>query len=211
MKANPKYGSRRGRPPKPRSSLLETRELLLRAGLETVTEKGFSAAGLDEILRRAEVPKGSFYYYFKSKEAFGLALIDLYEAYFTHKIKKHLSNTSFRPLERLRYFIDEAKSSMVRYEFKRGCLVGKLGQEINILPQSFRYRLTDVFTLWQELFAATLNEALINGEIKTGLDTQSVAAFFWIGWEGAVLQAALEQSEKPLDTFADVFFALLVR
>ena len=59
MEAKPQTVRRRGRPPRQREDLADTRELLLRAGLEVLTEKGFSATGIDEILGRAGVPKGS--------------------------------------------------------------------------------------------------------------------------------------------------------
>lgn len=58
---------RRGRPPRQRDGLTDARELLMRAGLEVLTEKGFSATGIEEILSRVGVPKGSFYHYFDSK------------------------------------------------------------------------------------------------------------------------------------------------
>ena len=51
---------------------------ILSAGAKLVWQKGFNDTGLQEILREAGVPKGSFYYYFDSKETFGLELIDVY-------------------------------------------------------------------------------------------------------------------------------------
>src|SRR5574343_259443 len=92
---------RRGRPPRQRADLIDTRELLLRTGLEVLTEKGFSATGIDEILGRVGVPKGSFYHYFDSKEAFGLELIQRYGDFFAHKLDRHLRNTALSPLGRL--------------------------------------------------------------------------------------------------------------
>ena len=59
---------RRGRPPKHLQGFSETRDALLHSGVEILTEKGFSASGLDEILKRVNVPKGSFYHYFDSKD-----------------------------------------------------------------------------------------------------------------------------------------------
>ena len=53
----------------------ETRARLLSIGYEIVSEKGFGSTGVEEILSKADVPKGSFYYYFESKAAFGLAVI----------------------------------------------------------------------------------------------------------------------------------------
>ena len=59
---------RRGRPPKEAEGYSETREALLLTGVEVLTEEGFSSAGIDEILRRVGVTKGSFYHFYRSKE-----------------------------------------------------------------------------------------------------------------------------------------------
>lgn len=207
--SNEQQNKKRGRPPKVHDNKLETRELLLRAGLEVLTEKGFSAAGLDEILKRVGVPKGSFYHYFKSKEAFGSELIKRYAAYFACKFDKHFNNNALSPLKRLKAFIEEAKAGIGRYDFQRGCLVGKLGQEVNNLPDSFRLQLVAVFADWQQRFAVMLHEAQQAGEIKADLDCARLAAFFWIGWEGAVLQTNLEQCFTPLDIFTEFFFDMI--
>jgi len=179
----------------------------LRSGLEVLTEKGFSATGIDEILGRVAVPKGSFYYYFTSKEAFGLALIDRYADFFAHKIDRHLNNTQLAPVERLRSFVGDAMTSMARFDFRRGCLIGNLGQEMGALPESFRARLQEVLGDWQARFAVCLAQAQEAGALSKSVDVNQVAAFFWIGWEGAVLRAKLEHSPAPLELFADFFFA----
>jgi len=207
MEAIKKAPRRRGRPPKQREDLTETRELLLRAGLEVLTEKGFSAVGIEEILRRVGVPKGSFYHYFKNKEAFGLALIDRYARFFAHKLDQHFLDTEQMPLQRVRAFIDDAAEGMARFNFRRGCLVGNLGQEMGVLPESFRAKLMETFDDWQHRFAACLEEAQRRGELAQHADTRQLASFFWIGWEGAVLRAKLEQRATPLEIFADCFFA----
>ena len=198
---------RRGRPPKQRDDLVDTRELLLRAGLETLTEKGFSAVGIDEILKRVSVPKGSFYHYFTSKEAFGLALIDRYGAFFAHKLDRHFLNQELSPLKRLDAFIDDAKEGMARFDYTRGCLIGNLGQEMGSSPESFRATLKATFEDWQTRFASCLIEAQAAGELSSKADVQQLASFFWIGWEGAVLRAKLERSSEPLDVFAQYFLA----
>src|SRR5574343_953133 len=118
MEAQLQAPRRRGRPPKPREDISDTRELLLRAGLEVLTEKGFAATGIDEILGRVGVPKGSFYHYFESKEAFGLQLITRYGYFFFRKLDRHLRNTTLRPLERLRAFVSDAMDGMARHDYR---------------------------------------------------------------------------------------------
>lgn len=183
--------------------------MLLRSGLEVLTEKGFSATGIDEILRRVRVPKGSFYHYFASKEAFGAELIERYGTYFARKLERHLTDESLAPLERLRSFIAEAEAGMAKYEYQRGCLIGNLGQEMSALPESFRARLNGVFADWQSRVAHCLSEAQAAGEISEHSNFDQLAAFFWIGWEGAVLRSKLERNPEALRIFADGFFASL--
>ena len=198
---------RRGRPPKRPEHSLETRELLLRAGLEVLTEKGFSSTGIDEILKRVGVPKGSFYHYFDSKEAFGAALIERFARYFAYKLERHFGDSSKQPLARLWAFVEDARTGMARHEFRRGCLIGNLGQEMAALPESYRASLIAVFHDWESRLARCLEAAQHRGEIPASVDCEQAAAFFWIGWEGAVLRAKLERSAKPLDVFALGFFA----
>ncbi|OWW21850.1 TetR/AcrR family transcriptional regulator [Noviherbaspirillum denitrificans] len=201
---------RRGRPPKDAAgSYAETRSLLVSTGLAVLTEKGYSSVGIDEILRMVGVPKGSFYHYFSSKEAFGQVLIAAYADYFARKLDRCFLDTSRTPLQRLRYFVQDAKQGMAKHGFRRGCLVGNLGQEMAVLPESFRHQLADVFRDWQQRTERCLKEAQQTGEIGQALDCAQLAEFFWIGWEGAVLRAKLEQQAVALDIFANGFFKLV--
>jgi len=174
-----------------------------------LTEKGFSATGLDEILQSVNVPKGSFYHYFASKEAFGSELIQRYADYFAQKLDRFFLNEERTPLQRFRDFTLDAEEGMRRYNFRRGCLVGNLGQEMGALPEAFRTQLRDVFEDWERRTAACLRSAQEAGEIGGRLDCAQLAKFFWIGWEGAVLRAKLQQDAEPLRTFADGYFVLL--
>lgn len=200
---------RRGRPRKDQSQPDAPRARLLRKGVEILTEKGFSAVGIEEILAAAGVPKGSFYYYFENKDAFGLALIDEYAGYFARKLDRWFGNEDRAPLDRLRDFVADARAGMARYGYRRGCLVGNLGQEMGVLPDVFRDRLTAVFADWEARTARCLRAARAAGEIGEDSDCEGLARFFWIGWEGAVLRAKLERRPDALDAFADGFLATL--
>lgn len=203
------FPRKRGRPRKDPSSRHSTRNQLLRAGVAVLTEKGFSAVGIEEILSAASVPKGSFYHYFASKDEFGLALIDSYADYFAAKLDRWFEAPDRRPLQRLADFIADARAGMARHDFRRGCLVGNLGQEMGVLPEVFRQRISAVFADWQARTAGCLRAAQVAGEIPQDANCERLAAFFWIGWEGAVLRAKLERNSGALDAFADGFFKLL--
>ena len=90
---------KRGRPPKTENAdFRDTRETLITVGLSVLTEKGYSSTGIDEILRKAGVPKGSFYHYFDNKEAFGRILIEAYGRYFARKLDRWFEDRALTPL-----------------------------------------------------------------------------------------------------------------
>jgi len=197
------------RPRKARAARGDTRMALIRCGTEMCTERGFRVTGIDEVLKRVGVPKGSFYHFFASKHEFGEAVIRNYAEYFQRKLDRHLGDASRAPLQRLRDFIGEARRGMEKFDFQRGCLVGNLGQELGGLNDSFRQQLEDVLLSWQASTAQCLRDAAAAGELPEGADADALAAFFWIGWEGAILRAKLTRSAQPLQLFADLFFVLL--
>ncbi|MCY1209522.1 Transcriptional regulator AcuR [compost metagenome] len=203
--------SRRGRPPKVARDFDDTRAALIRCGMEILTEQGFMSTGIDAVLKRVGVPKGSFYHYFDSKEAFGQAVLESYASYFARKLDRWLLQEDVPPLQRLHDFVEDAKAGMVRYQFCRGCLVGNLGQEVAILPESFRLELEATLCGWQDRLARCLREAQVAGELAAEADCEALAAFFWIGWEGAVQRARLTRDNVPLEVFFKGFLAGLPR
>ncbi|WP_090742027.1 TetR family transcriptional regulator C-terminal domain-containing protein [Paracoccus tibetensis] len=201
---NQKHG-RRGRPARSQATLQDMRRSVVEAGVEALSEHGYVAAGLDGLLRRTSIPKGSFYSLFPSKEAFGLSVLSAYSTYFDRKLDRHLLSDERRPLERLAAFVEDAKAGMTRHDFRRGCVVGNLGQDIQSLPSSFRDALRNVLAGWEDRVAACLRDAQQAGETSRDADPAEQARVFWIGWEGAVLRARLERSTAPLDCFARHF------
>lgn len=205
----PALAERRARPSTRRATApTDTRQALLGAGLALLTERGYSAVGVDEILLRAGVSKGSFYHQFPHKEAFGLAVIEAYDAYFSRKLKQHTERQDLSPLARLQNFAADAEAGMARHGFRRGCLIGNLGQEMGALPESFRDALVRVFHGWQVITARCIQAAMDAREIPAS-DAAAWAEWFWMGWEGAVLRAKLEQRPQPLTHFMDGFLRAL--
>ncbi|WP_082864599.1 acrylate utilization transcriptional regulator AcuR [Caballeronia temeraria] len=193
-------------PPKRRLKRGEARDEVIWQGTAILTERGFLATGIDEILKRAGVPKGSFYHYFKSKQDFGEAVLDNYLQLLGKKLDRTLGDPSLAPLARLQAFIDDAKRGLKKYEFRRGCLVGNLGQELGGVDEVFRARLEAAFRVWEGRFETCLHEAVRAGDLPVSADPRRLARFFWIGWEGAILRSKLMRSAEPLDHFAEMYF-----
>jgi len=197
---------RRGRPTKTGRDTSQTKAELISSGVEHFTQFGFASSGLDQILKKVSVPKGSFYYYFANKEVFGLAVIAHYDGYFCRKLDLHLKNEQLLPKQRLISFVDDAKAGIEKYNFNRGCLVGNLEQEIAVLPHSHRDKLMMVMQGWQDRISEHLKTLCPH---ITQQECESLAEFFWIGWEGAVSRCKLVQSTQPIDLFINHFLQLI--
>ena len=186
-----------------------TRQHILETGHRIISGKGFASVGLNEILKSAGVPKGSFYHYFPSKDAFVLVILDAYAAYLLRKLDRHFGNESLSPLDRVHAFVDDACQGVERYDFSRGCLVGNLGQEVGSLNETIQLRLEAIFQSWEARLAACLQRAVTTGEVRSATDCAAMAHAFWIGWEGAILRARLMRSTEPMRAFFKLFMSAL--
>ena len=202
---------KRGRPAKSGRDSSQTKQALIQSGVEYFTEFGFASSGIDQILKKVSVPKGSFYHYFANKEAFGNAVIAEYSRYFAKKLDLHLLNEDNNPLERIKNFTNDAKQGMTRYDFKRGCLIGNLEQEVTLLPESHRLQLLSTFEDWQVKIENCLELAQQEKTISASLDCTALASFFWMGWEGAIAKSKLTKNLTPIDTFIDLFLQLIAK
>lgn len=187
------------------------RQMLIDIGTAIFTQKGFSSTSLDDIVMAADIPKGSFYYYFKGKEDFAIEVIKNYGRYFSRKLERVLEDPSKSPLGRLKAFCEEATKGVTRFEFKRGCLIGNLGQEMASLEESFRLELFDVIFDWRKRVELCIEEAKKLGEIETKVSSKELSKFFWSAWEGAVLCSKLEKSANPLKIVSDLFINELLK
>lgn len=188
----------------------QTREELIKVGTEIIGLHGFNTTGINAVLSQAGVPKGSFYYYFLSKEDFGMAVLDTYAADYTQRIDGFLLDAGFSPLERILNYMTSVVETMEGGGCKRGCLLGNLGQELSSQNETFRARLDAVFRGWQQQFARCLDEARAAGEIASDADTEALAIFLLAGWEGAMLRAKVMQSTAPMRTFIRIVFEQLL-
>ena len=188
----------------------DTREHILRIGMDLVARQGFNATGIGAVLSQAEVPKGSFYHYFPSKEAFGLAIIDRFARRYEEKLLGFLQDEDLLPLARIRAYLDAIAQRLDEGGCDRGCLAGNLGQELAACNETFRHRLGQLFDSWQEHIARCLAAAQVRGELAIELDSSQLAGVVLNGLEGAILRAKVQRSSQPVREFMSVLFSRLL-
>lgn len=96
-----------------------TREKIIAAGTQAIIGKSYNAVGLNEILAAAGVPKGSFYHFFKSKEDFGVAVVEYFAAKAAAHLRTMLCDPRQPPLGRLRHWFESSRDGLAQHAFRR--------------------------------------------------------------------------------------------
>ncbi len=188
----------------------DQRTAILEAGAQRINLQGFHNTGLKDILETAGVPRGSFYFYFKSKEDFGLALIDHFMRVLGDRTRPLLEDESLSPLGRLRLLFERARLRYQSEDFAGGCPIGNLTQEMSDLSPAMRERLQQALAGMTARWAALLRQAADKGEIAPGIDPDLMAGFLLDAWEGALMRMKVERSAKPLERFEQILFSGLL-
>jgi TetR/AcrR family transcriptional repressor of nem operon len=184
-----------------------TAQKILEKGARLIWEKGFNNTGLNEILAAAEVPKGSFYYYFDSKEDFGLKLIEYLHGGIASEFYGYLAEESDTPpLQRLRSFFEYFRAAFMSRDRKCGCPIGNMSQEMAATNPRFREKLFAVFHDIQNPVRICLDRAVEAGELPGDADTEDLAEFIINSWQGALVYLKVADSERPLLLFEKYVF-----
>ncbi len=174
-----------------------TRQKILTAGRTLVSHHGFGAVGLARILKESDVPKGSFYYYFPSKEAFGQALLTDYVADYLGRVDS-LSNGPGTAHDKLTAFWSAWLTHAGSEGIASQCLVVKLGAEVADLSEDMRQVLDDGVSALVNRIAALLIQGAEDGSVVAVDDPQATAQMLYAKWLGAAILAKLARDETPL-------------
>lgn len=173
-----------------------TRQRLLDEGVAAFLERGYHGTGLKEVLDRVKVPKGSFYNYFESKEAFAVAAIEHYADCFAAKMQQALYAAP-DPVTGLRRFFETLMADFEKAGYVGGCLIANLGGELES-SDICRATLASAFRGWRDGVTEALRQGQELGLVRGDLDAGVLADLLTEAWEGAVIRMKIERSLEPL-------------
>ena len=182
------------------------RESLLEVGQQLFICSSFASVGLNDILKKAGTPKGSFYHYFESKEDFGLQVVERYHQQHSQQLTALLSDDSLTAYEHLRQFYQLNIEHFNNIEYCQGCLMANLSQEIADVNETLRVKISELSA--QNLAQITgIITRMDTGQINLAkLTAEEAAQFISIAWQGAVMSMKLEKNCAPLKLFMKYFF-----
>jgi len=195
-------------------------EKILAAGRSLFEARGYSALGVAEICKAAGVPKGSFYYFYASKEALALAVVDEHWADQRREWTRILSGVGkdggdaggAQPLDRLRKLFEETEAGQHAVQqgcgTVLGCLFGNLSLEMSNQTEAVRARLQEIFDAQVEMVAAVIGEARERGDVTVD-DAREAARSVVAQLEGQVMFAKLYNNTGRLSPLWGNCLALL--
>lgn len=189
----------------------DTRGHLLQIGLRRIRAMGYASTGVQEILDEADVPKGSFYHHFRSKEDFAREVLALYVREQSDRAEKILSSSRGAPIRRLRRYFQELIAVFGPAAPVSGCLLGNFSLEIADHSDSIQSLLHLSFDHWQATIAGVLREAMERGDLAKATKPDDLAAFLLNSYQGALLRSKADRSNKPLELFISFAFNVLLK
>jgi TetR/AcrR family transcriptional regulator, transcriptional repressor for nem operon len=174
------------------------KENLLAQGVQLLMQQGYHGTGLKEILDAVQIPKGSFYNYFSSKESFAAEVIQHYIAPFIEQLDKHLKNPDNDALTAINNYFNESIIELENAGFKGGCLLGNLMGEIGDTSDLCQRSLQLAVQRYSDLLANGLKKAQMEGTVRIDKSADDMADLLVNAWQGALLRMKIEQSSEPL-------------
>ncbi len=174
------------------------RENLLNQGVTLLMEQGYHGTGLKAILDAVQIPKGSFYNYFGSKEHFGAEVIQHYIEPFIKQLTGHLQQSEGDALGALQRYFNEGIADIEKAKFKGGCLLGNLMGEIGDTSDLCQKSLHSALTRYRDLMKSGLAQAQQQGTVRTDKSAEDMADLLVNSWQGALLRMKIEKSSAPL-------------
>lgn len=178
-----------------------TRRRILDSAVDLFDESGYGETGLADILQRAEVSKGAFYYHFDSKEAVAVAVIEEYR----HRLNEAVLARIDRGMPLLDRMIVGTFTSAALLETEKSARIGN--QLLQALGHVSKVA-TQIYTQWTAEFVGNLTKAIKAVGVRDGIDAAEFAEAMWVGVLGChLLSSAL--GDDPYDRLARAWRTLV--
>jgi TetR/AcrR family transcriptional repressor of nem operon len=177
-----------------------TRDQILDAGARLIHRQGYHCTSVDDVLRETGVGKGNFYYYFKSKEDLGYAIIDrVTRGFIDETLVPAFADPAADPIEQTYRFLDRVVQIHRERNCVGGCPLGNLASEMSDVHEGFRRRLADIFVQWRHGLTEALGRGRAEGYLSSGCEPADVAEFIVAALEGAILLAKVARDIAMLE------------
>jgi TetR/AcrR family transcriptional repressor of nem operon len=173
------------------------------AALDLIWEESYGAVTIDDICTRADVKKGSFYYFFKSKAELAVAALErLWNDEWKPIMDKQFS-PAIDPVERLTGYLAGIYTRHAERFAKRGkvlgCPVCSVGSEISTQELDLSAKVREIVSRKRRYYESAIRDAIAQGSMEPGDPAQKAQNLAFL-IEGAVSQARIMNNPEILST-----------
>ncbi len=189
----------------------DNRSKLMDAVLELLWTGSYGSTTIDQICEKADVRKGSFYYYFDSKADLAVAAID---AHWQQKRAESdfLFSPTIPPLQRLKNYFDMAyrfqSEIKQKYGHVLGCPLFALGAEICTQEPELQKKIQEILGYKLKYLESAIRDAHAGGLVDA-MDASTKARMIHTYYEGLLTQARIQNDVEVLRDAAPGAFAIL--
>jgi len=177
-----------------------TRERILEIANDLILKQGFTATSLDQILERAGVTKGAFFYHFKSKDELAHALFDRYlagEAQVIEATLRRAEKLTSDPLQQVLVTLGLFEEMFAALDSPHpGCLVASYLYEKDLMTPEITLKSREAFLVWRREIAAKLRAAVKIHPPRIALDYDALGDLPNTIIEGAMVMSRLFDDPK---------------
>ena len=177
----------------------DARRSILDAGQRIMAHRGYAAVGLTEVLTEARVPKGSFYYYFASKDAFGEAMMRAYFVEYLADMDRIFAGDAASAADRLLAYLQQWRDTQTLDDCQGKCLAVKLGAEVADLSDSMRAALAEGTDGVVDRLERIIRLGIEDRSLTIDTDPRSTAEVIYDAWLGASILTKIHRDAAPLD------------
>jgi TetR/AcrR family transcriptional repressor of nem operon len=174
-----------------------TRDRLIEAAIRLFWERGYTATGMAELLKAAQVNSGSFYHFFDSKEALLMAVLDWYKENIYPALLQPAFETTEDPIERIFALLARYRGLILQTDCAYGCPIGRLALEIGPEQRAVHQKIAENFSAWTAAVRKCLDDAA--DRLPPGLDREKLATLVLSVMEGGVMQSRSHHNVEPFD------------
>ncbi|MFK7847298.1 MAG: TetR family transcriptional regulator C-terminal domain-containing protein [Rhodothermales bacterium] len=176
---------------------------IIAGGEQLFRANGYHNTGIKKVLTHCNIPKGSFYNFFPSKEAFALQVISYYGNRLTQFISQHVNDKNQTPLERLRSFYYNLIAISEEEQCSKGCLVYNMSFELAGTNDDIAKALDVQFENWLSLITQCIEEGQQAGEITDQKDAYELASVIHTAVNGAYGRVKMKGDAEPMRLIVD--------
>lgn len=183
---------------------MDTREKLIRTAEKLMLRDGYSATRVDDVIRKAGLSKGSFYHFFDSKEALGLAALEYYYADRVGRLAAGAYAAETDPLRRAHGFLDHA-AQVAPDVWRQGCLLANFAAEAagssRVVSNALRKRTSELRAIVADLLSplATPEASATDLADQFLVCVEGAIVLSRIFGDPGYLQRSLEQFRRCVD------------